>query len=161
MPYSDVPSWDTQAAKVDFIKPYLPMVASASAIRERHFWILLEWLKITFPTYKKTDGSIMQITRHRIKHINILRKPIWKPYHSHEFQFPRNFSKFVDPLTQLTIPIPLQAPMLEQALFDPVSEVKREAAKTFGVMEQVQSSDRESLWKQLVFICHYGIMVSN
>jgi len=53
----------------------------------------------------------------------------------------------VDPLTQLTIPtIPIpQAPMLEQALFDPVSEVKREAAKTFGVMEQVQSSDRESL----------------
>ena len=42
MPYSDVPSRDTQAAKVDFIKPYLPMVASASAIRERHFWILLD-----------------------------------------------------------------------------------------------------------------------
>ena len=40
---------------------------------------------------------------------------------------------FLCPLTQK----PLQAPMLEQALFDPVSEVKREAAKTFGVMEQV------------------------
>jgi hypothetical protein len=53
MPYSDVPSRHTQAAKVDFIKPYLPMVASASAIRERHLWILLEWLKITFPTYQK------------------------------------------------------------------------------------------------------------
>ncbi|CAE7941575.1 ILA, partial [Symbiodinium necroappetens] len=33
--------------------------------------------------------------------------------------------------------LPMVAPMLEQALFDPVSEVKREAAKTFGVMEQV------------------------
>lgn len=33
--------------------------------------------------------------------------------------------------------LPMVVPMLEQALFDPVSEVKREAAKTFGVMEHV------------------------
>eukprot|EP00437_Effrenium_voratum_P030289 CAMPEP_0181409902 /NCGR_PEP_ID=MMETSP1110-20121109/7063_1 /TAXON_ID=174948 /ORGANISM="Symbiodinium sp., Strain CCMP421" /LENGTH=1412 /DNA_ID=CAMNT_0023532433 /DNA_START=36 /DNA_END=4271 /DNA_ORIENTATION=+ len=36
--------------------------------------------------------------------------------------------------------LPMVVPMLEQALFDPVSEVKREAAKTFGVMEQVLPS---------------------
>lgn len=33
--------------------------------------------------------------------------------------------------------LPMVVPMLEQALFDPVAEVQREAAKSFGIMEQV------------------------